>query len=38
MDKHSGAARSEIERGKYVMQYGNEWVKHWWKDHPGVFL
>jgi hypothetical protein len=37
LEKTGACSRTEIERAAYVMRYGKDWVKHWWKDHSGAY-
>jgi hypothetical protein len=37
LSKAVGESDFERRKAEYVMRYGSEWVRHWWRDHPGLY-
>lgn len=37
LQKPHNVSNFECRQAEYLMRYGKEWLRHWWKDHPGMY-
>ena len=38
LDKFPAASPTECRQAEYVTRYGKDWLRQWWKDHPGAYV